>query len=102
MIGTHVDGDVMKELIIWSSYIDCNKSRAEGRKIPKELCINNPKLRDISEALKKMGYNTEIVKNKCYPREWWENVGYVKVKVDDDVHKLELIKKICKSLNKIK
>ena len=67
------DGDIVKELIIWSSYIDCNKSRAEGRKVSKDLCINKPKLKDIYNALKKMGYEVEIVKNKCYPREWWEN-----------------------------
>ncbi len=88
----------MKELIIWSTYIDCNKSRAEGRKIPKELCINKPKLKDIANVLKKMGYEVDIIKNKCYPREWWENTGYVKVKVDDNVHKLDLIKKICEYL----
>ena len=45
-----------------------------------------------------MGYEVEIVKNKCYPREWWENTGYVKVKVDDSIHKLTIIKKICKNL----
>ncbi len=88
----------MKELIIWNAYIDYNKSRAEGRKIPKNLCVNKPRLKDIYGALKKMGYEAEIVKNKCYPREWWENTGYVKVKVEDDIHKLDLIKKICKNL----
>jgi signal recognition particle subunit SRP19 len=90
----------MKEIIIWSAYLDAGKSRKEGRKIPKELCINSPKIKDLYNSLKKLGYDAEIVKNKCYPKEWWEVVGYIKVKVNEDISKLEVIKKICENLKK--
>ena len=84
----------MKEIIIWPVYLDSEKSRKEGRKIPKELGVKNPKLKDIFSALKKMGYNAEIVKNKSYPKECWESSGYIKVKVDENISKLDVIKKV--------
>ncbi|WP_292460202.1 signal recognition particle subunit SRP19/SEC65 family protein [Methanothermococcus sp.] len=90
----------MKEIIIWPVYLDVGKSRKEGRKVSKELGIKTPKLKNIYNILIKMGYTAELIKNKSYPKEPWETVGYIKVKVNDDVSKTELIKKICKKVNK--
>ncbi len=94
----------MKEYIIWSSYINKNKSRKLGRKVPKDIAINNPKLSKILGVIRKLGYEAELIKNKKYPKEWWDvNAGgYIKVKVNenDKISKLELLKKICSYLNK--
>lgn len=41
-------------MIIWPSYIDKKKSRREGRKVPEELAIEKPSLKDIEKALKNL------------------------------------------------
>ena len=89
----------MREIVIWPVYIDRERSRKEGRRVSRNLGVKNPKLKNIYNALKKIGYSAEIVKNKCYPREHWESIGYVKVNIDDksNISKLELIKKLCKN-----
>jgi signal recognition particle subunit SRP19 len=89
----------VREIIIWPVYLDGEKSRKEGRKVPKELGVKNPKLKDIFNALKKMGYSAEIVKNKSYPKEHWETLGYIKVNIDNNISKMDLIKKVCKNLS---
>ncbi|GBF36358.1 MAG TPA: signal recognition particle protein Srp19 [Methanothermococcus okinawensis] len=87
----------MKEIVIWPVYIDREKSRKEGRRIPQSLGVKNPKLENIYKTLKKMGYSAEIVRNKCYPRIHWELCGYIKVKVENSTSKSELLKEICKN-----
>ena len=87
----------MKEIIIWPAYIDKEKSRKEGRRVPKNLGVKNPRLNGIYKTLKNMGYSPEMVKNKCYPRRHWEISGYIKVKVDENTSKLELLKEICRN-----
>ncbi|WP_214399525.1 signal recognition particle subunit SRP19/SEC65 family protein [Methanocaldococcus lauensis] len=81
-------------MIIWPSYIDKNKSRREGRRVPKNLAIENPCLRDIERSLKKLGLEPKIYREKRYPRQHWEICGCVEV--DYKGNKLKLLKEICK------
>ncbi|AEF97240.1 signal recognition particle subunit SRP19/SEC65 family protein [Methanotorris igneus] len=80
-------------MIIWPNYIDKNKSRKEGRKVPKDIAIENPKLKEIEAALKKMGYNVKVYRDKCYPREHWRICGCIEV--DAKAPKLQFLKKLC-------
>ncbi|XRO75182.1 signal recognition particle subunit SRP19/SEC65 family protein [Methanocaldococcus sp. 28A] len=81
-------------MIIWPAYIDKNKSRKEGRRVPEDLAIENPKLEDIEKALKKLGLEPMIHREKRYPRQHWEICGCVEV--DYKENKLQLLKEICK------
>ncbi|AXI25378.1 signal recognition particle protein Srp19 [Methanofervidicoccus sp. A16] len=87
----------MKEIVIWPVYIDRERSRREGRQVPKSLGVKNPKLDSIYRTLKKMGYSPQMVRNKCHPRRHWEPCGYIKVKVEEGISKLELLKEICRN-----
>nr|1L9A_A Chain A, SIGNAL RECOGNITION PARTICLE 19 KDA PROTEIN [Methanocaldococcus jannaschii] len=81
-------------MIIWPSYIDKKKSRREGRKVPEELAIEKPSLKDIEKALKKLGLEPKIYRDKRYPRQHWEIAG--RVEVDYKGNKLCLLKEIAK------
>ncbi len=81
-------------MIIWPSYIDKNKSRREGRRVPKNLAVENPSLKEIENALKKLGLDPIIHREKRYPRQHWEICGCVEV--DYKGNKLKLLKEICK------
>ncbi len=83
-------------MIIWPAYIDKEKTRAEGRKVPKNIAIYNPRVDKIAKVLKNMGYEVKIYRDKCYPRQHWDVCGCVEVNYTGK--KLTLLKEICKRL----
>jgi signal recognition particle subunit SRP19 len=64
-------------LIFWPQYFDAKRSRAEGRKIPKNLAIEKATPKEIVQAAQILGYQTEIEGNLRYPRTWWDDPGRV-------------------------
>jgi len=78
--------------IIWPVYIDSEKTKKEGRRISKKDAVSSPKLREISNAAKKLNLNPEVENNKSYSRSWWESQG--RVSVDKNISKRELLVKI--------
>ncbi|MBA2847002.1 signal recognition particle subunit SRP19 [Methanococcus maripaludis] len=88
----------MKEIILWPAYIDLKRTKNEGRKVPKEIAVQNPKLKDIASKIKKMGLEYSVENKKSYPKESWEICGYIKVKVDENTSKLQFLKEICTNM----
>ena len=78
--------------IIWPAYIDSKKTKKEGRRISKESSVPSPKLREISNAAKKLQLNPEIENDKSYSKSWWESSG--RVIVDKSTTKRETLIKI--------
>lgn len=55
-------------ICIYPAYIDAKKTVQEGRKVPKEYCIENPTYQEIKDVLSSANLNL-VVENKIYPRE---------------------------------
>ncbi|XP_058831619.1 signal recognition particle 19 kDa protein [Topomyia yanbarensis] len=53
---------------IYPAYINRKKTRQEGRRIPKENCVENPSFQEIRDVLQVLNLNV-IVENKLYSRE---------------------------------
>ena len=83
--------------IIWPVYLDSQKTKSEGRKIPKDQSVNTPKIREITQAAKKLGLNPSVEKYKSYPASWWEGSG--RIIVDKKMSKREVILKISNIIN---
>jgi signal recognition particle subunit SRP19 len=86
--------------IIWPIYFDCNKSREEGRRVPKNLAIISPKIFEIKEAADKIGLENEINLDVHFPKSPWAKTG--KLIVEKKEAKEEIIKKLAKQLLKIR
>ena len=65
------------KMIVWPSNLDSTKTRLEGRKIPKNACVQAPRIDEINEAARKLSIETEITQAKSRPRTWWEKTGYI-------------------------
>ncbi len=78
--------------MIWPVYIDSKKTKKEGRRISKKNAVSSPKLREISNAARKLKLSPEVDKNKSYSRSWWESSG--RVLVDKDTSKRKTLEKI--------
>ena len=87
-------------IMIWPQYINKDLSLSEGRKVSKELAVKDPTVNDIERALKRMGIEMTIERDKSYPGRWYEKSG--RVLVESDENKLELLKDICEEITKMR
>lgn len=88
------------KIIIWPINLDLEKSRKEGRKVPKKFAVKEPTTKDIEKAAEKIGLNPVPEKNKAHPKEWWDVKG--RVQVDKLKSKSHTIKEIGKNIRKMK
>jgi signal recognition particle subunit SRP19 len=63
--------------IIWPANIDSTKTRKEGRKLPKTIAVDSPKLSEIQKVSQDLGLNFEMVDDAARPNNWWEKTGYL-------------------------
>ena len=73
-------------ICIYPAYLNSNKTRQEGRLLPKDKCVPNPSYLEIRDVLMAAGYQP-IVENKQYPRERSREVefrGRIRVQLRND------------------
>ncbi|MFB6257014.1 MAG: signal recognition particle subunit SRP19 [Haloplanus sp.] len=83
----------MVENVIWPAYLDATKTRAEGRRVPRDEAMDDPTVDEIAEAVQQVGYDAVIERDMTYPREF-EPRGRVLVKGADDATKNDLVKAV--------
>lgn len=84
----------MVEKVIWPAYIDAGKTRSEGRRVPRDVAVEDPTVDEIAEAVGQVGYDAVIERDKAYSRENWDERGRVLVKDADDSSKNDLIQAV--------
>ncbi|CRL06795.1 CLUMA_CG019427, isoform A [Clunio marinus] len=70
-------------ICIYPAYLDAKKSVQEGRKVPKEYCIENPTYQEIKDVLTAANMNL-VIENKIYPKERSKEIlhrGRVRVQI---------------------
>lgn len=87
-------------ITVWPQYLDKNLSLNEGRKVSKEIAVEDPKLQDIEKTLKRLNLPYSTQKERAYPSKWYEKSG--RILVESDKSKLELLKEISLKLQEIK
>jgi signal recognition particle subunit SRP19 len=90
----------LDKAIIWPVYFDCNKTRKDGRRIPKNLAVQSPKIAEIKEAADKLGLENEINLEAHFPKVPWAKSGMILVEKKQP--KEAIIKSLAKQLVKIK
>ncbi len=71
------DADVA--ITLWPEYFDAKRTRAEGRRLPISLCVENPSLDIIAKAAMILDLEYEVKENMCYPKAPRAGHGCVKV-----------------------
>jgi signal recognition particle subunit SRP19 len=84
----------MVEKVIWPAYLDAERSRREGRRVPEDLSVTDPDVEEIAEAVGQVGYDAVIERDVAYPREPWNEAGRVTVKGADDDAKNDLVQAV--------
>lgn len=86
--------------IIWPGYFDQAKTRKEGRRVPKSLAVQSPKIQEIAEAAGKLGLIHEVATEAGYPKTPWAKTGMILVEKKGS--KEQTVKKIAKQLLKFR
>ncbi len=87
----------MGRIIVWPVYLDSNKTRKEGRRLPKNFAVPNPKISEIKNACIKLGLEPVVEEEKSYPKSWWEKSG--RVVIDKNMSKNQTLKEIAKKIS---
>ncbi len=90
----------LDKVIIWPIYFDVNKSREEGRRVPKNCAVQSPKILEIKEAADKLGLQNEVNLEAHFPKMPWAKSGMLLVEKNEAKEKI--IQKLAKQLLKIK
>lgn len=83
--------------IVWPAYINSNHTRKEGRRLSLEESVEDPKIREISQVLRKLKLEYTVEHEKSFPSSWWEKSGRIIVEHDFN-SKLELLRKISSNI----
>ncbi len=84
------------KIVLWPVYFDANKTRREGRRVPKKLAIPSPNLDEIQKAVKRTGLQPEMVLDAIHPGSPRQKTGLLVIpKIDS---KVETLRKIAKGL----
>jgi len=86
--------------IIWPAYFDQAKTRKEGRRVPKSLAVQSPRITEITAAVTKLGLKHEVAAEAGYPKTPWAKTGMIMV--EKTTSKEQVIKKIAKQLLKLR
>ena len=70
-------------------------NRGEGRRLSIEESVKDPKVREISQVLRKQKIEHQVEHSKSYPGSWWENSGYI-IAERDDMTKIEFLRMIAR------
>jgi len=90
----------LDKAIIWPVYFDCNKTRKDGRRVPKSIAVLSPKILEIKEAADKLGLQNDVNLEAHFPKAPWAKSGMLLVEKQEAKEKI--IQKLAKQLLKIK
>jgi signal recognition particle subunit SRP19 len=90
----------LDKTIIWAIYFDASKTRKRGRRVPKNLAVQSPKIAEVKEAVDKLGLKNELNPEAHFPKMPWAKTGMLLVEKKEPKEKI--IQKIAKQLVKIK
>lgn len=88
-------GDI---IVIWPAYIDSQKTRSQGRMVPKSMTVDSPTADEIFEISKSLNLQPVLENSKRMPCHIWERPGRVLVLKRDK--KLRILKEISAALQK--
>ncbi len=88
------------KILLWSVYFDANKTRTEGRRVPKKLAVSAPKLEELHRAAKRLGLQPEAVFDAAHPSSPWLKTGLLIIPKKES--KGKTLKNIAKELSNLR
>ena len=84
-------------IYLWPEYFDSERTRKQGRRLPKALCVKNPSLDIIAKGAMILDLDYKMIENSAYPANWAAKKGCVRIE-KGKIKKTALLPKIGKCL----
>ncbi len=88
------------KIFLWPTYFDTNKTRQEGRRVPKKLAVSAPKLEELHRTAKRLGLQPKVVSDAAHPSSPWQRSGLLVVSKKEP--KSRTVTEIAKELVKLR
>jgi signal recognition particle subunit SRP19 len=88
-------------VIVWPAYLDSTLTRAQGRRVTKNLGAPDVTIRILKEAADSAGFESEVESDKRYPRNWIGTPGYLVVENPEGHKKKRLLLMLAKSVRRV-
>jgi signal recognition particle subunit SRP19 len=85
--------------VVWLDYLDSEKKRSDGRRVPLNSCVRTPTLEELVQACKKLNLDPQPQK-AFYPKAPRRQSGYVSIKKQGG--KQQIITAIARELSRIR
>ncbi len=90
-----------KRNILWLDYFNSSLTREQGRRIPLDRSVKDPKLNELVEAAKNLGYNPEPAVVK-HPKRMSLSSGMVSVEKREGLKKSGILFQVAKALSDVR
>ena len=90
-----------KRLVLWLDYFNSSFSRREGRRVALDHSVKDPKLEELAEAAKRLGYSPEPEQAR-FPTRMSIPSGYVSIEKKKEVRKEKVIEDVSKVLSSVR
>ncbi|PSQ60641.1 signal recognition particle protein Srp19 [Halobacteriales archaeon SW_7_71_33] len=84
----------MVENAIYPAYLDSDRTRGEGRRVPATAAVEEPTVDEIAKAVQQVGYDAVVERDVAYSREHWQERGRVLVKGAEDATKNDIVQAV--------
>jgi signal recognition particle subunit SRP19 len=88
-----------ERFIVWLDYLDSERKRGEGRRVPLNSCVRSPTLEEVTQACKKLELDPQPQK-AFHPKDARRQSGYVSIKKMG--RKQQIIMSIARELSRIR
>lgn len=85
------------KLVLWPHYFDRALTRAQGRRVPADLAVEEPKAGQIAQACRTLGYKADLDEKAKPPSAWHSTKGRVLIPKPTD-KKEAVLKLVAKRL----
>jgi len=87
------------DIVLWPVYFDSNRTRTEGRRVPKTLGKPSPTIDVIAKAVESLGFSYRLVSGPAHPRHPWRETGLVLIRKEKP--KSQILKEIANALQRL-
>jgi signal recognition particle subunit SRP19 len=88
-----------ERVVVWLDYLDSERKRSDGRRVPLNSCVRAPTLEELAQACKRLNLDPQSQK-AFYPRASRRQSGYVSIKKQGA--KQQVIAAIARELSRIR
>ncbi len=88
-------------IIIWPAYLDSKLSRSEGRRVPENLGAPDISAVTLKKAADMRGFESEIEKEKRYPRQGSDRGGYLILENPEGHKKKRMLLMLTKGVRRV-